>query len=74
MLLIKHDHVVQTFAPKCPDHSLNDRVRPRRSNRGGDAVDTQAPCSLAEVTAIDSIPIAEQMSWLLTPRGSVGLC
>lgn len=40
MGLVEDDQVVQTVSAKCPDHSLNNRVRTRRSNGRGDGVDT----------------------------------
>ena len=49
------------------DHSLDDGVRPRRSNRRGDGVDTDPSGSLAEVTSVHRIPITEQVARLLAP-------
>ena len=65
LLLVQHDHVVQTFAAECPDHSLDDGVRPRCPNGCGDAVDTHPSGPLAEVAAVHRVPITQQMPRLV---------
>ena len=42
--------------------------RTRRSNGCSDGVDTDPTGTLAEVTAVHGISIAEHMAWLVTPR------
>ncbi len=59
VVLVEDDQVVQTLAAKGADHSFDDRVRTRRTNRRGDGVDTDAPGALAKVAAEHRIPIAQ---------------
>ena len=59
--------VVEAFSAKCADHSLDDRIRPRRSNGCGDGIDTDPSGSLTEVTAIHRIPISKEVTWFVSP-------
>jgi hypothetical protein len=64
--LVENDQVVQAFSAECPDHSLDDRVRTRRSNGCSDGIDTDPSGVPAEVAAVDGIAIAQQMTRLAT--------
>jgi hypothetical protein len=68
VLLVEDDHVVQALAAECPDDAFGDRVRTRRSNGRGDAIDTHPSGPLAEVAAIHGIAITQQMTRLVAPR------
>jgi hypothetical protein len=67
VLLVQDDEVVETLSAYGPDHTLHDGVRTRCPNRRGDGVDTHASGPLAEVPAVDGIPLAEQVAWLVPP-------
>src|SRR6266704_5357379 len=65
--LVEHNQVVKTLSPKGPNHSLDDRVRTRRSNGRGDAINTDPLGTLAKVAPVDGISIAQQMARLASP-------
>jgi hypothetical protein len=68
VLLVQHNEVVETLSPQgCQSRvpQLRSRLargpewRWRRSDASG---------ALTKVTAIDSVPIMQQMAWLVAPR------
>jgi len=67
VLFVQHDDVVQTFSTECSDDTFGDRVRTWRSNGRCDAVDSHLSGSLAEIVAVDSVAIAQQVPRLLAP-------
>jgi hypothetical protein len=67
VLLVQNNDVVETLSPQGANDLLHNCVRGCRVDRGGDGVDANAFGPLTKVTAIDSVPIAKQMPWLVAP-------
>ena len=65
--LVQDDDVVKTLSAERPNHFLDDRVRTRRSNGRGDAINTDPLGTLAKVAPVDGISIPQQMAWLASP-------
>ena len=67
MLLVEHNQVVGALAAQRPDNSFDNGVCLWRVNRRRDAVDTDAPSTLAKVPPIRGVSIAQQMPWRVSP-------
>jgi hypothetical protein len=75
VLLIQNYEVVETRSPQGANHAFHNCVRGWRVDRSGDGVvDADASGALTKVAAIDSVPIMQQMAWLVPPGCGLDPC
>jgi hypothetical protein len=65
--LVNHDQVIEAFGPNRPHDPLRDRVGGRRPRRGPHPGDPQTGQLVVEVTAVDGIPVVEEVLRLPAP-------
>ena len=65
VVLVEHDHVVQTFAADGADQALDEGILPRGARRNELLFQSEAQRPLHEFQTVDAIAIAEQIAgWL----------
>src|SRR5246127_1112198 len=72
MRLAQNDDVIQTLTPDRSDQPFGNAVRPRRDWCGRLVPDAHGAQSARDNTAIDSVPIADEIVRSLIPRKRLG--
>jgi hypothetical protein len=72
MCLAQDDEMVHTLAPDRSNQPFGKAILPRRGRRGGLVPDTHGAQSACDNTAIDPIPITDEVSRRLIPRERLG--
>src|ERR1700745_1269748 len=72
MRLAQNDDVIQTLTPDRSDQPFGNAVRPRRDWCGSLVPDAHGAQSARDNTAIDSVPIADEIVRSLIPRKRLG--
>src|SRR5262245_48983818 len=61
MLLIQHDHVIETLAPDTPNHPFRVRILPWTSRGNLDLFDPHLLDTLLKIFPVDAVTVAEQI-------------
>jgi len=71
MTLVQDDHVVQAFTAETPNQPLDVRILPRTPWGDHDLLDPHMLYPLPEGSAIDVVPIAQEIPRGLVPREGI---
>jgi hypothetical protein len=71
MALVQDNHVVQAFAADTPDQPLDVRILPRTPWGDHDLLDPHMLYPLPKGSAIDAVPIAQEIPRGLVPREGI---
>ena len=68
MLLVQHDHIVETLPAHTTDEPFHIGTLPRAVRRNLHFFEVHVADSLLKIRAADCVPIPEQQSWRCIPR------
>ncbi len=73
MRFVKHDEVIEAFAPNRSDEALDVAVLPRRARCDRMIADPHCTNAMGVGWAEDTVAVANQMIWLCLPRTLSGM-
>jgi hypothetical protein len=71
MSLVQDDDMVQAFAAETPDEPFDVGVLPRTAGSDQYFFDPHVPHPLPKSSAVDTVPIAQEIAWRFFPRTRV---
>jgi hypothetical protein len=74
VLLVKHDHGVEALTPDGADHSLDERILPRRPRCDGYFADVHPVHPSAEVVAVDAVSVTEEVTGRVSQGNASTIC